>query len=284
MDFDEVAVPAEENAVNPGSPLRVLAEAAAPTTGPDTGTEHPGAVEAPAVSESPTSGPAVSVSPVPQPLAPTVNRSVPIRVIDPGKPMVALTFDDGPKIRTTLPILDTLLAYQSAATFFVVGIQVADNQVALVRMAAEGHEIGNHTFSHVELAGMLPEDQSAELERNQSAVASVIGMPPRLVRPTFGSYDQALRTNVQMPLILWSVDTLDWKYRDPARIVAAVLDSVRDGDIILMHDIYDSTVQALQTLVPELISRGYQLVTVSELAAARGIGLEPGKIFANARH
>lgn len=86
-----------------------------------------------------------------------------------------------------------------------------------------------------------------------------------------------------MPLILWSVDTLDWKYRDPQRIVRSVLDTVRDGDIIILHDVYDSTAQAIRTLIPELTNRGYQLVTVSELAAARGVTLTPGAVFSKAR-
>ena len=216
------------------------------------------------------------------PAAPVISPAA-ARTVDPSKPMIALTFDDGPRLRTTAPILDTLKAYGAAATFFVLGAQVSGNEDALVRMAREGHEIGNHTFNHVNLTRLTEPEQRMELEQTGLAVAAVTGKAPALVRPTFGATDTALRSSFPMPLILWSVDTLDWKYRDPQRIVRSVLDTVRDGDIIILHDVYDSTAQAIRTLVPELANRGYQLVTVSELAGARGVALTPGIVFSKAR-
>jgi peptidoglycan/xylan/chitin deacetylase (PgdA/CDA1 family) len=204
-----------------------------------------------------------------------------VRQIDPDKPMVALTFDDGPLSSTTGSILDTLKEHDSVATFFVIGNRAHHNAELLKRMVSEGHEIGNHSFNHKRLTTLSPEELQYQIERTQIAVKTVTGVEPLIMRPTYGSYNNQLEQNAGMPMIMWSVDTRDWESRDVESIIQQVMDHVQDGDIILMHDIYVPTAEAVKAVVPELISRGFQLVTVSELLAAKGISLEAGKVYRN---
>lgn len=210
---------------------------------------------------------------------PIVDIATPKRDIDPNKPMIALTFDDGPNKNTTIPILDALKEYDGAATFFVLGNRVSNNVDILERMLKEGSEIGNHSYNHKELTKLSSEELMEQIINTQDAVIDSTNIEPKLMRPTYGSYDDKLKTTVEMPLILWSVDTLDWKSRDSKKVTQHVLENVKDGDIILMHDIYDSTAEAVKSLVPELIDMGYQLVTVSELFEAKGEILEDGEIY-----
>lgn len=202
-----------------------------------------------------------------------------VREIDPDKPMVALTFDDGPFARSTGSILDTLKAHDAVATFFVLGNRVPDNADILKRMVNEGHQIGNHSLSHKQLTTLAVAELQYQIEKTQSAVKSVTGIEPVVMRPTYGSYNDELRQSIDMPVILWSLDTRDWETREAAYVSKQVLENVRDGDIILMHDIYMSTADAVEIVVPELKSRGYQLVTISELYRARGVSLEAGKVY-----
>ena len=214
---------------------------------------------------------------------PKVEITLPKRVVDPTKPMIALSFDDGPNKKTTIPILDILKKYNSAATFFVLGNRVSNNADILKRMLEEGSEIGNHSYNHKELTKLSSAELMDQITKTQDAVIAATGITPKLMRPTFGSYDDNLKSNVGMPLVLWSVDTLDWKSRDAKKVTDHVLSNVKDGDIVLMHDIYDSTAEAVKLLVPQLIDRGYQLVSVSELFEARGETLEEGQIYRQMR-
>lgn len=201
------------------------------------------------------------------------------RNIDPNKPMIALTFDDGPHKNTTIPILDTLKLYNGVGTFFILGNRVKNNENLLKRMISEENEIGNHSFSHKQLTTISSSEVKSQIDKTQRAVLEVTGSKPKVMRPTYGSYNSKLKSQIDMPMILWSIDTLDWESRDPIKIATHVLDNVEDGDIILMHDIYESTVDAVKILVPELISRGYQLVTVSELYELKGEALQVGNIY-----
>jgi len=148
-------------------------------------------------------------------------------------------------------------------------------------MIAEGNEIGNHSLSHKRLTTLSGQELQYQIEKTQAAVKAVTGVEPVFVRPTYGSYNDELKQHIGMPMILWSLDTRDWETRDAQSIIRHVLDNVQDGDIILMHDIYMSTAEAVKVIVPELKSRGFQLVTVSELLTARGISLEAGKVYRN---
>lgn len=193
----------------------------------------------------------------------------PRRVIDTSRPMVALTYDDGPS-QYTSQILDILRQYNSVATFFVIGQQVpgyADTVRSAVQM---GCEIGNHTYSHQVLTRVgIPTIQS-QIAATNNAVQSVAGVAPTIMRPPGGGQNETVRNSVGMPVILWSIDTLDWKTRNAATTQAAVLGKVRDGDIVLMHDLYSQTAEASRSIIPGLIIQGYQLVTVSELSDCRG--------------
>src|SRR5699024_1572049 len=139
------------------------------------------------------------------------------------------------------------------ATFFVLGNRVVNNEDILRRMLDEGSEIGNHSFNHKQLTTITSSEIKDQIQKTQDAVIEVVGTEPKLMRPTYGSYDVDLQTQIEMPLILWSVDTLDWKTRNAEKISTHVLTEVKDGDIILMHDIYGSTADAVKTIIPELV-------------------------------
>ncbi len=202
-------------------------------------------------------------------------RGIDVSHIDPTKPMVALTFDDGPNDTSTVRILDTLKKYDVRGTFFVLGRKVEQYPEVLERMAAEHHDIGNHSFTHANLTELDEAGLSDELERTEQLVYNESGYNLKFIRPTYGAMNETLVDFVDQPLILWSVDTLDWSSRHAESITREVMNHVSDGDIILMHDIYNSTADALEIFLPKLIDEGYQLVTVSELYYLRGQALEP---------
>ena len=198
--------------------------------------------------------------------------------VDPTKPMVALTFDDGPSIYTK-EILDQLEKYNAHATFFVVGERVSSYASTIKRAYNIGCEIGNHSWSHPNLASISVKSMKSEISRTDAAIEKVIGKKAALLRPPYGSVDSDVRKNAGKPLIHWSIDTLDWKTRNSSKTISSVLNNVRDGSIVLMHDIYSATRTAAVSLIPTLISRGYQLVTVSELAAYHGTNLKNGSVY-----
>ena len=205
--------------------------------------------------------------------------------IDPTKPMIALTYDDGPSSESTARILAKLKECGGRATFFMVGRQVAKNMDIVKQMVAQGCEVGNHTYDHV---AMTKEDQAgltAQLEQNNHLISDACGITPVLMRPVGGAKSDAGMAAVgaiSMPAILWSVDTLDWKTRNAQSTIQTILDNVKDGDIILMHDLYSATADASEVVIPELVNRGFQLVTVSELSSYRG-GMIPGKSYSQFR-
>ncbi len=186
---------------------------------------------------------------------------------------VALTFDDGPS-KFTNSILDCLEEYNAKATFFVIGKSVLAYPEPLRRAHALGMEIGNHTMGHPRLTSISSSGIISQLNSCADTVENVIGIRPRLVRPPYGSYNKSVINTASAPFILWSIDTLDWKTRNAQKTVDAILSKVKDGDIILMHDLYLPTVQATKIIVPELINRGFDLVTISELAERKGITLD----------
>lgn len=199
--------------------------------------------------------------------------------IDPSKPMIALTFDDGPRPGPTARILNQLEAYNARATFFVVGEFAAGQGALLNRMRAINCQIGNHTYSHPNLTTLSASGISSEITRTANIVYNATGTYPTVVRPPYGARNATVSKAANAPLILWSVDTLDWQTRNTQMIVDHVLNTVRDGDIVLMHDLYDTTAAAAEILIPELIARGYQLVTVSELATYRNTTLVSGNAY-----
>lgn len=206
----------------------------------------------------------------------------PLRV-DPARPMVSLTFDDGPSLSATPVILDVLEKYRVRATFFQLGSEVAKYPLVTKRACEMGCEIGTHTYSHPNLAKLSSWDIASQIRTSSAEISLACGSAPGLLRPPYGSYNDTVKAAASMPLILWSVDTLDWKTRDTQKDIYAVLSSTKDGDIVLMHDIYMPTAEAVKTIVPELLKRGFQLVTVSELAAAKGYSMSAATAYSSFR-
>lgn len=200
------------------------------------------------------------------------------REIDPSKPMIALTFDDGPA-EGTMRILEMLEQYNQAATFFVVGSNAKYYQDTLKKMEEIGCEIGNHTYNHPNLTNCAVATILEEISSTNEYIFNAVGHNATLIRPPYGAYNDIVKENVSVPLILWSVDTRDWATKSTTSTVNSVLTDAKDGSIVLMHDIHESTVDAACILIPELVDQGYELVTVSELAFYKGIELEPGGAY-----
>ena len=194
------------------------------------------------------------------------------------KGMIALTFDDGPSDFTDR-LLDCLEANNARATFFLVGQEIEYFQEPLSRMEELGCEIGNHSFDHADLATLSAEDVTSQLSRTDEEIQNLVGHSATVVRPPSGSFNDTVAGIAARPLIMWSVDTLDWETQNADSTVQNVMDNAQDGAIILMHDIFKESVDAAEVFIPQLIQEGYQLVTVSELAAAKGITLEAGPSY-----
>ncbi len=199
---------------------------------------------------------------------------------DPDKPMVALTFDDGPGDRT-MELLEKLQACDARATFFMLGQRVDSHQDELKKMVEIGCELGNHTYDHKQLTGLSSAEIKKEVEDTNKKIKAITGQNPTLVRPPYGAVNSTVRAAVKAPLIVWNVDSLDWQTRDTQKDIDAVMDTLEDGNIILMHDIHTETIDAALELIPMIQKEGYQLVTVSEMAEAKGIKLENGEKYFN---
>lgn len=196
--------------------------------------------------------------------------------IDPTKPMVALTFDDGPGGESTIRILDALKKYNAHATFFVVGSNIDKYADIIKREAAEGSEVGNHTNSHAQLTKLDTDGILSEVNGVKEKVMQLTGQSVVPIRPPYGAVDDNVMAAISDPVILWSIDTLDWKTRDAQSTIQNIQSSVYDGAIILMHDIYSTTADAAVNIIDWLHSQGYQMVTVSELGYYRRGGLKTG--------
>ena len=181
------------------------------------------------------------------------------------KPTVALTFDDGPDPVCTPELLDGLKERDVRATFFLLGQSVEENEAVVKRMKEEGHLIGNHTYSHVELTKLSPEEAQEEVVRTSSEIYKAAGVYTAFVRPPFGEWPDGLEFQVTMIPVKWTVDSRDWYTRNTPVIVKDVLNAVEPGDIILMHDCYETSVAAALQIVDALTEKGYEFVTVDEL-------------------
>ncbi len=201
------------------------------------------------------------------------------RVIDITKPMVALTYDDGPQTAAGNRIMDVFARYGQRATFFMVGDRVPSRASEVQRMVAEGHELANHTYSHTYLNKVDAATIRKQVAACNDIIEQVAGVRPTIMRLPGGNKNSTVLQNVNMPIILWNIDTLDWKTRNAQSTINAVVGHVHDGDIVLMHELYDATAAATETIVPTLVGQGFQLVTVSELAACRGVQLTPNTVY-----
>lgn len=204
------------------------------------------------------------------------------RNIDVNKKMIAITFDDGPTEHTEA-IVKCLEENNARATFFLWGERIDDEENAVRKALEIGCQVGNHTFTHGVLTQIPVEQMKKELEVTEEKIKGISGENTLVMRPPEGRFDDTVAANVGKPMILWEIDTRDWYHQDTEKTIKAVLDNVQDGDIILMHDSYESTKNASLTLIPQLRKDGYELLTVSELAEIRGYELENGVAYRHFR-
>lgn len=198
--------------------------------------------------------------------------------IDPNKPMVALSYDDGPSPQTTTRLLDYLKKENVRASFYVLGKLAKEYPDIVKRIYQEGHEVGNHSYSHASLPKLSGQALYDEIEGTNKIIKDILGVYPSSFRPPYGAFNNVADA-INLPIILWSVDTLDWESRNASSIVQKIKNEVEDGDIILMHDIYESTLQASYEIIPWLKHQGYQIVSVQQLMQAKKIPYEKQKIY-----
>ena len=211
----------------------------------------------------------------------TIKKASTIRDnLDPNKPMVALTFDDGPHSENTEIILDVLKQYNARATFFVVGYNAEANTDVLKKISDAGCQIGNHTKDHSNLTELTDDEIKEEADYVDKIVKNVTGSPTTALRPPYGAYSERVQQILnKTPLIFWNVDTEDWENLDKNKTVKAVISRVSDGNIVLMHDIHSSTAEAIKEIVPKLVAEGYQLVTVEELLYYKELDIKGGETY-----
>ena len=181
------------------------------------------------------------------------------------KPKVAITFDDGPSILYTKKLLDGLKERGVKASFFLIGERVSLDTELIQRMYQEGHLIGNHTYSHTDLAKTNYPTACKEIEDTNKAICNVTGVLPQYIRPPYGDWDKRLLKETDMSIVLWSVDPEDWKDQNADIVANRVIQNTGPGDIILLHDIFNSSVEAAFKIIDKLQEKGYEFVTVDQL-------------------
>ena len=202
----------------------------------------------------------------------------------PATKYIALTFDDGPKAGTTDVLLDGLKERGANATFFVVGEQAQRYPELVRRMGTEGHQVGNHTWSHVRLAEATDAEVRRQVGETDALLQSLLGEGDYWVRVPYGLVEDRQRKLFSKPLIQWSVDPEDWRVRDAAKVADAVLSVVEPGDIILLHDSLETSVEAALRIVDALQEQGYTFVTVRELLERSGVTPEAGVRYRSVKH
>lgn len=249
---------------------------------------NPAPIPAPRPAEETPQSP-LAPAPVPSaPVQPVAPVAVPAQAAAPGLRVarvqvpgmyVALTFDDGPSASLTPRVLDILRRNNAVGTFFVLGQNAAVNRSVVARAAAEGNEIGVHTWSHIKMSGASLAKVDSEIGRTRSLIQDITGRAPLVMRPPYGATNGALVNRMKaqfgMRSILWDVDTLDWRHPGVQKVINTAVGQAKPGSIILVHDIHASTVAAVEGIVQGLQARGFKLVTVSQLIALanRGAGL-----------
>lgn len=188
-----------------------------------------------------------------------------------SKKHVALTFDDGPNAKTTKKVLNALEKNKCRATFFLVGSNITKSTGSLLKKEKKlGCEIGNHSYSHPLLTNMSNSAVKKQFTRTNQKIKKYTGENATVCRTPYGASNKSILKTAGSPHILWSVDTLDWKYRNTKRLISYVKGHARDGDVILMHDIHNTTANAVDRICKELKKKGFETVTVTELAAIKG--------------
>ena len=202
-----------------------------------------------------------------------------IFTLDKNRKTVAITFDDGPLAGTTDAIVEILRDNKMHATFFMLGRNMRNFPDLVKYVLANGNEIGSHTYSHPNIARISQEQFNFQMNETNRIFRDITGNDLIQFRPPYGLLTQRIRETLNMPIILWSVDPRDWEFRDARAISEHILENIEDGDIILLHDIYLTTVEAVRILLPELYVRGFQVVSVSTLAELKGRTMENNTIY-----
>lgn len=196
------------------------------------------------------------------------------------KKHVALTFDDGPNAKTTKKVLNALEKNKCRATFFLVGSNITKSTGSLLKKEKRlGCEIGNHSYSHPLLTKMSSSAVKKQFTRTNQKIKKYIGENATVCRTPYGASNKSVLKAAGSPHILWSVDTLDWKYRNTKRLISYVKGHAKDGDVILMHDIHNTTANAVDSICKELKKKGFETVTVTELAAIKGKKMNKGHTY-----
>jgi len=178
---------------------------------------------------------------------------------------LALTFDDGPHPVYTEELLDGLKERNVKATFFLIGKSARENPELVKRISEEGHLIGNHTMNHVQLNRQPYEEALAEIRQANDVIRELTGEEPHYIRPPFGEWSEALANEVDMDAVLWDVDPLDWKAKNTDIVVKRIQKDSQEGDIILLHDVYGTSVEAALEIIDQFQAQGYEFVTVDEI-------------------
>jgi peptidoglycan-N-acetylglucosamine deacetylase len=187
------------------------------------------------------------------------------------QPYIAMTFDDGPSAENTPRLLDILKQRGIKATFFLIGENAQANPDLVKRMLAEGHEVGNHTWTHPQLSKLSDDKVKSEISRTQEAISAASGYTPTILRPPYGAITQRqkewIEKDLKLNVIIWSVDPFDWKRPGPAVVTSRILAGAEPGAIVLSHDIHRQTVEAMPATLDALMHKGYKFVTVSQMIA-----------------
>ncbi|MFJ7737212.1 polysaccharide deacetylase family protein [Lysinibacillus sp. NPDC097287] len=188
---------------------------------------------------------------------------------DPNAKRIALTFDDGPHPKVTEQILNLLDKYQAKATFFMLGSRVQYYPDIAKDVLARGHEVGSHTWNHPVLTKLPIEQVSKEYTSTAGAITQAIGQGPTVFRPPYGATNDTVNGQIPVPVVLWSIDTMDWKHRNSQQLLTYVQNNLHNNAIVLMHDIHQSTADGLDAVLTYLQEQGYEFVTVSEIMKYR---------------
>ena len=197
--------------------------------------------------------------------------------------LIAITFDDGPGAYTA-QLLDELAARDVKATFFVSGYRAANYPETLKRMVSEGHQLASHTQNHENLNTLSAAKIADEISRTQDYITAAGGDNPAYIRPPYGNANKTVRAQAPSPLINWSVDPEDWKYHNADTVCKNILAGSYDGAIILVHDIYQTSVNGALAAIDKLLEQGYEFVTVRDLLLRRGITPEAGVMYYDAKN
>lgn len=203
--------------------------------------------------------------------------------VNADKKLIALTFDDGPS-QNTDKLLKLLYDNKCKATFFVSGNNIRENVDILKRIDTYGNQIGNLGYTHIPFTNMSIEDINIEIATTYNMLLDLGIHPTNIVRPPFGKLNETIKKQVHAPFVLWNIDPEDWKYQDKNRIVNIIKDNIIDGSIILLHDQYQETIEALQELIPFLQKQGYEFVTINEMYKQFDVALKPGMVYAKIKN